>query len=74
MARKPLWTKIEHLMRGGFTFEAIWRASNKPQHLVVEALHDLLRLGLIDRLPDGMPVARPVKPLIFDQMSLFGEG
>jgi hypothetical protein len=63
MSKKPLWVRIEYLMRSNCTFEAIWRASNKPQHIVAEALGGMLRIGMIDRLPDGMPFPRPVKPV-----------
>jgi hypothetical protein len=74
IARKPLWVKIERLVAEGFDFVTIWRAVNRPRHQVIEAIADLLRLDLIKAAPVGTPFPQPVKPMLFDQMSLFGEG
>jgi hypothetical protein len=73
ISRKPLWVRVERLAKDGMTLHQIWRAVNRPHHMVVEAVGDLYRLGFIPSLPEGMPFPQPVKPLVFDQMSLFGD-
>lgn len=73
MARKPLWTKVERMVIANFDFETIWRAVRRPRHVVIEAISDLLRLDVIKVAPHGTPFPQPVKPIIFDQMSLFGD-
>lgn len=65
IARKPLWTKIRDWMAEGRSFDAIWRASNRPQRVIVEAITDMQRLGLIAAPPAGMPAV---------QMQMFAEG
>ena len=42
--------------RAGMTFEGIRRMGNYSGPKVAEAIHECLALGLIDRLPKGMPM------------------
>lgn len=62
LSRKPAWARIEAMVRCGDDFATIWRRLNQPRHRVIEAINDLLRLGLISAPPVGMPAV---------QMSLF---
>lgn len=62
LSRKPAWARIEAMVRCGDDFATIWRRVNQPRHRVIEAINDLLRLGLISAPPAGMPAV---------QMSLF---
>lgn len=53
--RKPLWAKISAWMAEGLTFEQIWRASKRPKWVIVEAIGDMERIGLITARPVGFP-------------------
>lgn len=55
LARKPLWTRVDALMREGWDFNAIWRGVRQPRGRVIEAIDDMLRCGLIEGPPSGMP-------------------
>lgn len=57
IARKPLWMRIELMMREGWEFTAIWRAVRQPQGRVIEAIDDMTRLGLIEAAPAGTPAS-----------------
>jgi hypothetical protein len=67
IARKPLWTKIRDWMAESRSFEEIWRASNRSQRVIVEAIGDMERLGLITAKPLGCPGAAR-------QLDMFSEG
>lgn len=71
IARKPLWVKVQRLSDEGLTFEDIWRAVKRPRHVVVEAVEDLIRIGLLKAAPSGMPIpALPRAAVHPDQMPL----
>lgn len=62
--RKPIRVQVMMGANGGLSFDAICKLGNYARWRVAEALRDCLRLGLIDRLPKGMPMV---------QTNLFGE-
>jgi len=60
ITRKPLLVKVRDYIAMGWDFERIWRAVKRPRHVVVEAICDLERLGIIDTRPAGFPAAAPL--------------
>lgn len=66
IARKPLWVRLRDLAALGWDFERIWRAVGRPRHIVAGGLADLVRLGVLERAPQGAPA--PAAP----QLELFG--
>lgn len=68
VARKPLRVKVRDFLAAGHDFDWIWRAVNRPRHVVEETILDLERLGIIDRRPAGFPA---VMALPAPQLDLF---
>ncbi|MCA3452523.1 MAG: ORF6N domain-containing protein [Rhodobacter sp.] len=62
--RKPIRVQVMMAANGGMSFDAICKLGNYARWRVAEALRDCLKLGLIDRLPVGMPMV---------QSNLFGK-
>ena len=62
IARKPLWVKVQRLADEGLSFEDIWRAVKRPRHVIIEAVEDLIRIGLLAKAPSGMPLAALPRP------------
>jgi hypothetical protein len=63
--RRPIRLQVQAGMAAGLDFEGIWRMGTASKARVAQAARECLALGLIDRLPEGMPGMQP---------SLFGEG
>lgn len=55
-SRKRIRVQIVNGMKEGLTFEGIKRLGNYSGPLLAMALRECLALGLIDRLPKGMPM------------------
>jgi hypothetical protein len=66
IGQKPIRAKIQQLVVEGCDFPTIRREAGRPEWKVREILGDMLRLGFIDKYPDGY--AGPVQ-----QLSLFSE-
>lgn len=60
--RKPLRVQVINGVNAGYSLNQIWRMGTASKPRLAQAIHECLALGLIDRLPDGMP---------FEQMALF---
>ena len=56
--RKPIRVQVMMGANGGLSFDAICKMGGYARWRVAEALRDCLKLGLIDRLPAGMPMVQ----------------
>ena len=54
--RKRIRFMVCEGVRDGLTFEGIWQLGNYSKPKVAAALRECLALGLLDRLPKGMPM------------------
>jgi ORF6N domain len=54
--RKRIRFMVCEGVRDGLTFEGIWQLGNYSKPKVAAALRECLAMGLIDRLPTGMPL------------------
>lgn len=55
LTRRPIYVKVEHFIRCGWSVEQMRRATSYSGRQIAEAAEHLFRLGLIGELPSGMP-------------------
>ena len=58
MMRKRIRVQVVNGASGGLDFESIWRLGNYTKGQVATALRECLAMGLLDRLPKGMPMVQ----------------
>lgn len=58
MMRKRIRVQAVNGANGGLDFEAIWRMGNYTKGQIAAALRECLAMGLLDRLPNGMPMVQ----------------
>lgn len=54
LLKKPIYGRIVEAVRKGWCFDAMWRGTSYPRHKLDLAARELLDMGLIDALPEGM--------------------
>jgi hypothetical protein len=59
LVKTPLRMRVRLGVEMGLTFEAICKQCSAPKWKIAEKARECLAMGLIDRLPPGMPAAEP---------------
>ncbi len=71
LARKPIYLKVKGLVALGCNFATIHRTLNYSRARLIDALHQLQWLGMIDAIPDDTPSPKPLV-VNFVHPDLFG--
>lgn len=71
LARKPIYLKVKGLVALGCNFNTIHRTLNYSRARLIDALHQLQWLGMIDAIPDDTPSPKPLVAT-FVHPDLFG--
>ncbi len=54
LAKKPIYVRIKDASERGLHIDTLWREANYPKHKLETAVREMVKLGMLDNLLNGM--------------------